>query len=150
MKMASKAECGENNMLYAREYDVKKDDFAAAGEVSARIKRKLKQIGIDASLIRKIAIASYEAEINMIIHSYGGVMSIELDEDNIIIKCVDTGPGIPDIELAMKEGYSTAPQSIREMGFGAGMGLANINKNSDNMEITSSPEGTTITMKFSF
>lgn len=134
--------------VYTREYEVKKDDFAAAGEASARIKRKLKQIGVAPALIRKIAIASYEAEINMIIHSLGGVMSIELDENNIKIICQDTGPGIPDIELAMKEGYSTASQSVREMGFGAGMGLANINKNSDNMEITSSPNGTTVTMVF--
>ncbi len=137
-------------MIYTRDYEVEKDDFAAAGEVSARIKRKLKQIGIEPVLIRKIAIASYEAEINMIIHSLGGVMSIEIDENTIRIMCKDVGPGIPDIELAMKEGYSTAPQSIREMGFGAGMGLANINKNSDEMNITSSPEGTTVTMTFSF
>lgn len=136
--------------MYTREYEVNKDDFAAAGEVSARIKRKLKQIGIDPSLIRKIAIASYEAEINMIIHSLGGLMSIAMDEQNIIIICKDTGPGIPDIERAMQEGYSTASQSVREMGFGAGMGLSNINKNSDAMDIVSSPEGTTITMKFQY
>ncbi len=135
-------------MVYTREYEVLKDDFAAAGEASARIKRKLKQIGIDPMLIRKIAIASYEAEINMIIHSLGGVMSIEMDESNITIMCKDTGPGIPDIDLAMKEGYSTASQDIREMGFGAGMGLPNINKNSDDMSIVSSPEGTTIKMSF--
>ncbi len=137
------------NMVYTREYEVLKDDFAAAGEASARIKRKLKQIGIDPTLIRKIAIASYEAEINMIIHSLGGVMSIEMDEGKITIICKDTGPGIPDIDLAMKEGYSTASQDIREMGFGAGMGLPNINKNSDDMNIVSTPEGTTITMSFS-
>ncbi len=137
-------------MLYEREYAVKKDDFAVAGEVSAHIKRKLKQIGVDAALIRKISIAAYEAEINMVIHSDGGLMSVAIDEDTITIKCADTGPGIPDIELAMKEGYSTAPQSIREMGFGAGMGLSNINRNSDNMHITSSPEGTTVTMTFAF
>ncbi len=135
-------------MIYTRNYDVAKDDFAAAGEVSARIKRKLKQLGIDSALIRKIAIASYEAEINMIIHSLGGVMSIDIDEDMIIIKCVDIGPGIPDIDLAMKEGYSTASQSVREMGFGAGMGLPNINRNSDNMSLESGPEGTKVTMRF--
>ncbi|MGI6152834.1 MAG: ATP-binding protein [Christensenellaceae bacterium] len=128
--------------------DVEKEDFAAAGEVSASIKSKLKQIGVNAALIRKIAIASYEAEINMIIHSYGGQMSFWVDEDGINVVCKDTGPGIPDIDLAMKEGYSTAPQSIREMGFGAGMGLPNINKNTDEMKIESSPEGTTVTMHF--
>ncbi len=135
-------------MIYTRDYNVAKDDFVAAGEVSARIKRKLKQLGIDPALIRKIAIASYEAEINMIIHSYGGHMMIEIDEKTITVICADTGPGIPDIELAMKEGYSTASQSVREMGFGAGMGLPNISRNSDNMSISSSPEGTTVTMKF--
>lgn len=135
-------------MLYASEHDVIKDDFAAAGEVSAHIKRKLKQIGISSTLIRKIAIASYEAEINMIIHSYGGKMKVEMDETNIVITCADTGPGIPDVSLAMTEGYSTARQTVREMGFGAGMGLPNINRNSDNMKIETSPEGTTITMIF--
>lgn len=137
-----------NELLYTCENEVIKDDFAAAGEVSAKLKRKLKQIGISSAIIRKIAIASYEAEINMIIHSYGGTMKIEIDADTIVVTCKDTGPGIPDIDLAMTEGYSTAPQSIREMGFGAGMGLSNINKNSDDMTITSSPEGTTVKMVF--
>lgn len=135
-------------MLYSRVYEVDKDDFQAAGEASARIKRKLKQLGINSALIRKIAIASYEAEINIIIHSLGGTMTIEIDEHTITIICKDSGPGIPDIGLAMTEGYSTAPQTIREMGFGAGMGLPNISRNSDNMDIVSSPEGTTITMRF--
>lgn len=134
--------------IYDRTYNVEKDDFAAAGEVSAHIKQKLKQIGIDAQLIRKIAIASYEAEINMVIHSLGGTMMFIMEEDSITIICEDRGPGIPDIDLAMQEGYSTAPQSIREMGFGAGMGLANISKNSDTMDIKSSPTGTTVTLKF--
>lgn len=135
-------------VIYERTYDVDKDDFAAAGDVSARIKRRLKEVGITPQVIRQISIAAYEAEINMIIHSLGGKMTFTLEDDAITIICADTGPGIPDIELAMTEGYSTAPQSIREMGFGAGMGLANINKNSDTMDIVSSPEGTTVTMKF--
>ncbi len=137
-----------DDILYSRVYEVNKEDFAAAGEASARIKRKLKQIGIDPAVIRKIAIASYEAEINMIIHSYGGTMTIDIGKNSITIVCADTGPGIPDLELAMKEGYSTAPQNIREMGFGAGMGLPNINRNSDNMSLTTSPEGTTVKMVF--
>lgn len=128
-------------MLYSRTYEVEKDDFQVAGEASARIKRKLKQLGINSALIRKIAIASYEAEINIIIHSLGGSMTIEIDENTITIICRDTGPGIPDIGLAMTEGYSTAPQTIREMGFGAGMGLPNISRNSDNMDIESSRPG---------
>lgn len=135
-------------MLYSRVYEIAKDDFEAAGEASARIKRKLKQLGVHAPLIRKIAIASYEAEINLIIHSLGGTLTIEIDESAITIISSDTGPGIPDIALAMTEGYSTAPQTIREMGFGAGMGLPNIHRNSDDMTIESSPEGTTITMRF--
>ena len=134
-------------MIYTRDYEIKKDDFVAAGEVSARIKNKLKQLGVDPALIRKIAIASYEAEINMIIHSLGGHMQLDIDEDSIMITCADTGPGIPDIELAMQEGYSTASDTVREMGFGAGMGLPNMNKNSDNMHIESSPAGTTVTLK---
>ncbi len=135
-------------MIYTREYDVHKDDFAAAGEISSRIKNKLKQMGIDPSLIRKIAIASYEAEINMVIHSLGGKMLLTIDAESITIVCADCGPGIPDIDLAMREGYSTASDSVREMGFGAGMGLPNMNRNSDDMHIESSPAGTTVTMRF--
>ncbi|MEA4853527.1 MAG: ATP-binding protein [Christensenella sp.] len=135
-------------MIYTREYEVQKDDFAAAGEVSAAIKNKLKQMGVNPNLIRKIAIASYEAEINMIIHSLGGHMLLYIDDSAITIICEDRGPGIPDINLAMKEGYSTASDMVREMGFGAGMGLPNINKNSDNMKIESSPAGTKLTLHF--
>ena len=136
-------------MVYTCEYEIKKDDFVAAGEASSQIKNKLKQIGVDAALIRKIAIASYEAEINMIIHSLGGQMKLDIEDDGrITIVCADVGPGIPDICLAMQEGYSTASDTVREMGFGAGMGLPNINKNSDNMQIESSPAGTTVTMRF--
>ncbi|KKI51294.1 MAG: ATP-binding protein [Christensenella hongkongensis] len=136
-------------MVYTCEYEIKKDDFVAAGEASSQIKNKLKQIGVDAALIRKIAIASYEAEINMIIHSLGGQMKLDIEDDGrITIVCADVGPGIPDIGLAMQEGYSTASDTVREMGFGAGMGLPNINKNSDNMQIESSPAGTTVTMRF--
>lgn len=134
--------------LYSRCYEVHREDFVAAGEVSARIKRKLKQIGIDSLIIRKIAIASYEAEINMIIHSFGGTMTLNIYSDQIVIICADTGPGIEDVSLAMKEGYSTASEDIRNMGFGAGMGLPNINKNSDHMMVESSPEGTIIHMTF--
>ena len=134
--------------LYTRCYEVHREDFVAAGEVSARIKRKLKQIGIDAIVVRKIAIAAYEAEINMIIHSLGGTMTLEIYPDMAIIVCEDTGPGITDVALAMQEGYSTASEDIRNMGFGAGMGLSNMNKNCDHMVVESSPEGTTIHMTF--
>ena len=94
-------------MVYTCEYEIKKDDFVAAGEASSQIKNKLKQIGVDAALIRKIAIASYEAEINMIIHSLGGQMKLDIEDDGrITIVCADVGPGIPDIGLAMQEGLS--------------------------------------------
>lgn len=133
---------------YSVSFDVKKEDFTAAGEVSMQFKRKLKQIGIDAMVIRKIAIAAYEAEINMIIHSCGGRMTLNIYPENIDIVCEDTGPGIGDVKLAMQEGYSTASEDIRNMGFGAGMGLPNMNKNADKMVVKSSPDGTFIQMMF--
>ncbi len=136
------------NIVYKEIFKVKGGDFAAAGEVSGKIKQILKKLGIDAALIRRIAIVSYEAELNMVIHSFGGEMRLYLEEDQIRIVCEDTGPGIPDIQLAMKEGYSTAPDSVRMMGFGAGMGLPNMNKNSDELKITSDSNGTVIDMIF--
>ena len=138
-----------STVLYSQSFDVRQNDFVAAGEVSAQIKQRLKKMGMEPVLIRKIAIAFYEAEINMIIHSYGGTMSVEVFPELIVIVCADTGPGIPDISLAMQEGYSTASEDVRNMGFGAGMGLPNISKNSSEMDVQSSPSGTTITMKFS-
>ncbi len=129
-------------------FDVKSEDFTAAGEVSMQFKRKLKQIGIDAMVIRRIAIAAYEAEINMIIHSYGGRMTLNIYPENIDIVCEDTGPGIGDVGLAMQEGYSTASEDIRNMGFGAGMGLPNMDKNADKMLVDTSPGGTSIRMTF--
>lgn len=123
-------------------------DFASAGEASARIKSILRMIGIDPSLIRRVSIAAYEAELNMIIHSYGGEMTLKIDADAIQIDCIDSGPGIEDIEMAMKEGFSTASPDIQLMGFGAGMGLPNIKKNSDEMEIRSDSNGTHLHLKF--
>jgi len=135
-------------LLLKEEYNVVRNDFVAAGEVSAQIKRTLKKIGIDSSIIRKVSIAAYEAEINMIIHSLGGKMSFSIEDDCITVICADTGPGIKDLDLAMKEGYSTASEEVRNMGFGAGMGLPNIRKNTSDMNVETSPAGTTITMKF--
>lgn len=130
-------------------YDVTAGDFATAGEVSSTIKQRLKRLGVDAAVIRRIAIASYEAEMNMIIHSWGGQIEMNVDPHYIRMICQDTGPGIEDISLAMKEGYSTAPESVRMMGFGAGMGLPNIKRCSDEFDITSSKEsGTRIEAKF--
>lgn len=116
-----------------------------AGIASSTLKKKLQQIGVDNSIIKKTVIALYEAEINMVIHGGGGNITIDITPENIICILVDHGPGIADIGLAMQEGYSTATDAIREMGFGAGMGLPNIKRNSDEMEINSVPgKGTTV------
>jgi serine/threonine-protein kinase RsbT len=123
-------------------------DFASAGGASARIKSILRMIGIDPALTRRVSIAAYEAELNMIIHSLGGEMTLMIDAGAIQIYCVDTGPGIEDIGMAMQEGFSTASPDIRMMGFGAGMGLPNIKKNSDEMEIRSDSSGTHLHLKF--
>jgi len=135
-------------VVYREKFIIEAGDFASAGEVSATIKQKLKKIGVEQSLIRRVAIASYEAELNMVIHSLGGEMILTMNSDSISIACEDQGPGIPDISLAMSEGYSTAPESIRTMGFGAGMGLPNISKNVDDMTIQSDPSGTRMEMIF--
>ena len=125
-------------------YDIVANDFKAAGKGSSGIKSSLKAIGIDAITLRKIAIISYEAEINIVIHSHGGKLICDLYEDKIVIISEDIGPGIPDIEKAMTEGFSTATESVRELGFGAGMGLPNIKRYSDEFEIESSENGTLI------
>ena len=128
-------------------YDISADDFTRAGEASSDVKRKLKQMGVDPEAIRKVAIAMYEGEINMVIHASGGLITVEITPQQIKMILADVGPGIPDVELAMQAGYSTAPDEIRSLGFGAGMGLPNMKKYSDNMEINTKPgEGTTITM----
>ena len=128
-------------------YDISADDFTRAGEASSDVKRKLKQMGVDPEAIRKVAIAMYEGEINMVIHASGGLITVEITPQQIKMILADVGPGIPDVELAMQAGYSTAPDEIRSLGVGAGMGLPNMKKYSDNMEIdTKLGEGTTITM----
>lgn len=118
-------------------YQVDGDSFLVAGEASASVKRTLKQIGIDSAIIRKIAISMYEAEMNMVIHAYGGVVDVEILKDKVTVVLKDEGPGIPDINLAMQAGYSTATHEIRELGFGAGMGLPNIKKYSDHLQVSS-------------
>lgn len=128
-------------------YDLNTDDFAFAGEASSCVKKKLVQLGINPNLIKKIAISMYEAEINAIIHAKCGVADVEIDQEKVIIKISDKGPGIPDIELAMKEGFSTATDDIREMGFGAGMGLPNIKRYADELNIKSEiGKGTIVTI----
>lgn len=125
-------------------YSIIANDFTTAGKSSSDIKSNLKAIGIDAKIIRKIAIISYEAEINIVIHSLGGQLHCDLYEDKIVITSEDIGPGIPDIEMAMTEGFSTATDNVRELGFGAGMGLPNMKRYSDDFEISSSSNGSTI------
>ena len=129
-------------------YDVNAYDFTCAGEASGKLKRSLKDLGFDASLVRNVAIAVYEAEINMVIHAEGGVIDATITPECIEVVLADKGPGIPDVELAMQEGYSTAPENVRSLGFGAGMGLPNIKKYTDEMSIeTEIGVGTTITLK---
>ena len=126
-------------------YEVPGDDFTRAGEASGKFKKTLKQIGFDAEIIRKVTIAMYEAEINMVIHAYGGIIETKIAPDKIELWFKDKGPGIPDIDLAMKEGFSTAPDNVRSLGFGAGMGLPNIKKYTDEMKIeTELGVGTTV------
>ena len=129
-------------------YDVSGTDFTCAGEASGQIKRALKELGFPSSLIRNAAIAIYEGEINLVIHGGGGVIDAEITPECITVVLTDQGPGIPDIALAMQEGYSTAPDNVRQLGFGAGMGLPNIKKYTDEMVIESEVgKGTKITLK---
>ena len=123
------------------------EDFTSAGQASVQVKKNLRRLGINPEIIRKISIAMYEGEINMVIHAGGGEADVLVYEDRIEIVLADKGPGIANIELAMQEGYSTAPDNVRSLGFGAGMGLPNMKRYTDDMKICSAPgEGTTITM----
>ncbi len=129
-------------------YEISADDFQAAGEASSNVKKKLKQLGVSVDAVKRVSIAMYEAEMNVVIHGNGGSMDVEIDKEKIKLVFQDQGPGIPDVELAMQEGYSTAPDRIRELGFGAGMGLPNIKRNSDRFEIeTKVGEGTKLTIE---
>jgi len=128
-------------------YEVENGNFTAAGEASSNVKRLLKQMGVSPDAVRKVAVAMYEGEINMVIHANGGVIDVEITPEEVKMVLKDVGPGIPDVQKAMQEGYSTAPDSVRSLGFGAGMGLPNMKKYSDTMEIDTEPGvGTTVTM----
>ena len=123
------------------------EDFTSAGQASVHVKKNLRRLGIPPEIIRKISIAMYEGEINMVIHANGGEAEVLVYEDRIEMILTDRGPGIANIEDAMKEGYSTAPDNVRSLGFGAGMGLPNMKRYTDGMKIESVVgEGTTITM----
>lgn len=129
-------------------YDVPGDDFTRAGAASGDVKRTLKQLGVSPAVIRNVAVAMYEGEINMVIHAGGGEIDVEVNEKEISMTLSDHGPGIENVELAMKEGYSTAPDNIRCLGFGAGMGLPNIKKYTDEFKLeTEVGIGTTLHLK---
>lgn len=133
--------------LLKLDFTVDGEDFTRAGEASASLKMTLKQMGVEPEIIRKTTIALYEGEINMVIHADGGIITATVFDDKIDLVLRDRGPGIPDIELAMKEGYSTAPENVRSLGFGAGMGLSNMKKYSDKFRIeTELGVGTTVFM----
>jgi len=128
-------------------YEIEGGNFNRAGNASSQVKKVLKQLNIDQRLIKKIVVALYEAEVNIVAHAYDGSMMIEISPEKIDMILQDKGPGIPDVEQAMKEGFSTASQKVREMGFGAGMGLPNIKRNTDLFEIeTVVGVGTTLKM----
>ncbi|MGN1047390.1 MAG: ATP-binding protein [Eubacteriales bacterium] len=128
-------------------FDVDGENFTSAGEASVTMKKNLRMLGIKPDIIRRVAIAMYEGEINMVIHAGGGKAVVTVYPERIEIVLDDNGPGIADVELAMKEGFSTAPENIRSLGFGAGMGLPNMKKNTDTMVIESTlGVGTKITM----
>ena len=129
-------------------FDVDGENFSSAGEASVVIKKKLRQLGFSPEIIRRVSIAMYEGEINMVIHASGGVADVSVTDDYIELVLADHGPGIPDVDLAMQEGYSTARENIRALGFGAGMGLPNMKKYTDYMHIdTAVGVGTTVTMR---
>ncbi|MBO7364878.1 MAG: anti-sigma regulatory factor [Lachnospiraceae bacterium] len=129
------------------QFDVDGNDFTSAGRASVQVKKLLRELGLPADVIRRVSIAMYEGEINMVIHANGGVAEVRVDEKDITIILTDRGPGIPDVNLAMQEGYSTATRSIQSLGFGAGMGLPNMKRYTDEMRIdTEVGVGTTITM----
>lgn len=135
--------------MLIEKFNVVADNYTNAGKVSSKVKDILKQVGISSDKLRKISVACYEAEINMIIHSDGGTISLSMEEDDMIfLSFDDVGPGIPDLEQAMIPGWSTASEKAREFGFGAGMGLVNIKRVSDQFDIKSSSEGTHLKVGF--
>ena len=130
------------------EYTVIEGDFVNAGSASSSIKKTLKQLNVNPSIIKRVVVALYEAEVNAIAHAYGGVITADITSNSIVISVADKGPGIPDIDWAMQEGNSTASPEVRDMGFGAGMGLPNIKKNVDKLDVQSTVGvGTTVTME---
>jgi anti-sigma regulatory factor (Ser/Thr protein kinase) len=133
------------------EYQVYEADFVNAGAASSAIKKTLKQLNVSPQIVKRVVVALYEAEVNAIAHAYGGMIYADIEPDKIKLKVEDKGPGIPDIDWAMQEGNSTASPEVRNMGFGAGMGLPNIQKNVDKLNVTSTVGvGTTVEMEVNF
>ncbi len=133
------------------EFTVVEGDFSNAGKASSEIKKMLKQLDINPQKIKKMVVAVYEAEVNAIAHAYGGTIDVDIDQSKICVVIKDVGPGIPDIEKAMQKGFSTASAKVREMGFGAGMGLPNIKNNVDELDIkTEIGVGTEVRMVVNF
>ena len=129
------------------EFSLEHYRFETAGEASSKVKQVVRQLGVDAQTARRISMCAYEAELNAIIHAFGGKMKVRVLPDRTELEVTDEGPGIPDVEAAMREGFSTAPDNIRELGFGAGMGLPNMKRSADEFEIKSTPgKGTWIRM----
>ena len=128
-------------------FTIERGNFTDAGQASSSVKRILKQLGVAPPNIKRTVVALFEAEINAIAHAYGGTIDVDIDDGKIVMVVADQGPGIPDLDLAMQEGWSTASPQVREMGYGAGMGLPNIKKNTDDLKIdTEVGVGTTVTM----
>ncbi len=133
------------------QFEVDGNDFSRAGEASSKLKQKLKEMNLPPDIIRRCSIAIYEGEINMVIHANGGVIDVDIFPDRILMVLKDVGPGIPDIEQAMQEGFSTANEEVNMLGFGAGMGLPNMKRSSDEIHIdTELNVGTTVTMAINF
>ena len=127
------------------EYKVEGGDFTNAGSTSSAVKKMMKQLGVDPTIVKRTVVALYEAEVNIVAHAYRGTICVDLEENHVYIKLDDEGPGIPDINKAMEKGYSTATPQVREMGFGAGMGLPNMQSNSDKLVVNSVVgKGTTV------
>ena len=133
------------------EYKIEGGDFSQAGNASSQVKKTLKQLGVDPAVIKRVVVALYEAEVNIVAHAYRGVIHADVAGSGIRLRLVDEGPGIPDIGKAMTRGFSTASEEVREMGFGAGMGLPNISENADEFTIdTTVGKGTTLNIGINF
>ena len=137
--------------ILEKSFPVEAGAYTTAGEASTTIKRTLKQLGVSAEVLRHVSVACYEVELNLVIHSLGGTLTLLVDPEKVTLISKDVGPGIPDLSLAMREGWSTANDEARSLGFGAGMGLPNIQKNVDKLNVTSTVGvGTTVEMEVNF